>query len=201
VDVEAGSNFAAHSFSEDAFPTEEREMFFTEEFPVKTLDSMSFHNPFTNSSCPSFIKIDVEFMELEVLMGATELLQRCSPIVYLENNAVKTSKPLIEFLHDVDYVPHWHVSTHYNPGNFFGAEMIDEFKETVSFNNLCIPKHALLQNGGYIGVGEEYPVVERDKPYLHDYFPVEVNGQIIPKFRQQGTEVDLAYDKPDGKGT
>ena len=44
------------------------------------------------SNCPSFVKIDVEGMEMEVLKGGRELIRRCRPVLHIENNCKKDSK-------------------------------------------------------------------------------------------------------------
>ena len=80
----------------------------------RTLDSF-----FGNSTvCPTFLKVDVEGMELNVLRGATNLLSRCHPILYLENNCKFTSRPVIEFVSSLDYDLYWDIHPYFNPANF-----------------------------------------------------------------------------------
>ena len=50
------------------------------------------------SKCPSFVKIDVEGMEVDVIMGGLDMLRECSPVIHVENNCKKGSKELIEML-------------------------------------------------------------------------------------------------------
>lgn len=66
--------------------------------PVRTLDSFALEGV-------SFIKIDVEGHELEVLHGAVETLSRCKPTVLSEAKA-KNRGALLDFFHARDYRAH-----------------------------------------------------------------------------------------------
>lgn len=143
--------------------------------PIQKLDDINFYNPYTQSNCPSFIKMDVEKMEKWVLQGAVETLTRCRPFIHAENNAQSSSKGLIEYLFDIDYVPFWDLRSPYNPNNFNKVEE-DLSGGYVSMNMLCVPKERLLENGGNV-VMEGLPRAERDKPYLIDYkFTTSTSG-------------------------
>jgi len=68
---------------------------------VRTLDSFEF-------DVVDYIKIDVEGLELQVLRGATETIQRCRPVITTEINAdspesTKRSGEIISLLEDLDY--------------------------------------------------------------------------------------------------
>jgi FkbM family methyltransferase len=66
-----------------------------------------------------FMKIDVEGMELEVLRGAQGLLEKFSPVLYVENDRPANSSALLQFLFDHGYRAYWHLATDHNPENFF----------------------------------------------------------------------------------
>lgn len=73
--------------------------------PVTTLDSYR-----KDMTCPAFIKIDVEGFEAEVLLGAKQLLDQCSPTIIMEiatRPAVKTrSARALEILRVHGYQAH-----------------------------------------------------------------------------------------------
>jgi FkbM family methyltransferase len=69
----------------------------SEQVPVRKLDSLNM--PFI-----SFIKIDVEEYELEVLKGATELLKRDRPVIYIECHTQQLVHECSEFLAGLRYV-------------------------------------------------------------------------------------------------
>ena len=59
-----------------------------EAVPVVTLDGLSL------PAC-HLLKIDVEGMEREVPAGGRELIERCRPVIYLENDRAENSAELI----------------------------------------------------------------------------------------------------------
>jgi len=88
-----------------------------------------------------FIKIDVEGMELGVLRGATALLERLRPALYVENNRKEHSDELIRCIDSLGYTMYWHRPPLYNRKNFFGNKE-NVFGRVVSVNMLCLHKDA-----------------------------------------------------------
>ena len=100
--------------------------------PIQILDSYRLQN------C-SFIKIDVEGMEQQVLEGAADTLHRLRPAMYVENDRREKSHDLIQFLLSMGYRLWNHRPTLYHPDNFFGNPD-DVFKGIGSMNLLCLPR-------------------------------------------------------------
>jgi FkbM family methyltransferase len=88
------------------------------------LGVMDDYLSFVNNVCPRLIKVDVEGMELDVLKGATNLFQECSPVLHLENNCIKDSPLVLEYLaNDLGYDKiYWDIHVIYQPNNFFGLK-------------------------------------------------------------------------------
>jgi len=84
------------------------------------------------------IKIDVEGAELAVLQGATCLIERCSPIVYFENNIRHRSRELLSFFMSRSYKLYWHIAPMYSEHNY-RSEKRNFFGNTASFNVLAVP--------------------------------------------------------------
>jgi len=137
--------------------------------PLVTLDSMEFLNVFTGKSCPSFMKIDVEQMELHVLQGGRQLISSCRPIIYAENNKLESSAPLISIIHELDYVPYWHITASYNNANY-NNEHVDISGGWMDVNIICIPSERLdkLHPRSISMVG--FIRIDVDRPYLHQYY-------------------------------
>ncbi|MEO2022776.1 MAG: FkbM family methyltransferase [Pirellulaceae bacterium] len=101
-----------------------------EKCPVITLDSLELE------SC-RLLKIDVEGMELSVLQGAEQLIGRCRPTMYIENDREDRSVALIEYIQELGYRLFWHLPPMFREDNYFrNPENI--FGRIVSVNMLCV---------------------------------------------------------------
>jgi hypothetical protein len=90
------------------------------------------------SASVSFIKADVEGMELEILQGAVRTIDRCRPILYVEDDREEKSAALRAWLISHGYRLYRHTPPLYNPENWRGSQ-VNVFGRTVSINLLCIP--------------------------------------------------------------
>jgi FkbM family methyltransferase len=90
------------------------------------------------------IKIDVEGMEGEVLYGASKLIEKFQPLLYVENDRQEKSKELIELIDSFGYDLYWHLPKLFNKDNFF-KNTANIFSNIVSVNMLCVPKNSTLQ--------------------------------------------------------
>jgi FkbM family methyltransferase len=103
-----------------------------EAIPVKRMDSYGLRR------C-SFIKIDVEGMEQQVLEGGTSTIHGLRPVMYVENDRKEKSRDLIQLLMAMDYALWWHLAMLFSPHNFANNRN-NVFGNTVSINMLCLPK-------------------------------------------------------------
>jgi FkbM family methyltransferase len=83
------------------------------------------------------LKIDVEGMEREVLLGAEVLIRRFWPAIYIENDRANKSDVLICHLMELGYRLYWHKPPLFNRGNFFG-DTENIFPNLVSVNMVCL---------------------------------------------------------------
>lgn len=88
----------------------------------------------------SFIKADVEGMELEILRGAEATIDRCRPILYVEDDREQNSAALRAWMISHGYRLYRHTPPLYNPQNWRGSR-VNVFGRTVSINLLCIPSN------------------------------------------------------------
>lgn len=77
----------------------------------------------------NFIKIDVEGMEKNVLIGGVTNIQKNKPILYVEDDRSDKSEELIKTIKSFNYVLYKHLAPLYNPSNYF------ENKEDVMIND------------------------------------------------------------------
>jgi FkbM family methyltransferase len=81
--------------------------------PATTLDALDL------PSC-ALVKIDVEGMENQVLLGAERLLSACAPLIYAECNTVDAGSRVISRLRMCGYDVWMHLADAYNPCNWRG---------------------------------------------------------------------------------
>ncbi|MBI3838866.1 MAG: FkbM family methyltransferase [Planctomycetia bacterium] len=103
-----------------------------EPVPVLTLDSYKL------TRC-DFLKADVEGMEQQVLLGASNTIARLRPILYVENDKVDKQVALVRSIDAMGYCMYWHLPYYFNPENFFNNQE-NVFSDLVSMNMLCLPK-------------------------------------------------------------
>ena len=85
------------------------------------------------------LKVDVEGMESEVVMGARATIARLQPALYIENDRADRSRRLILLLFEIGYRLWWHITPLFNPQNFFHHPH-DVFGDVVSFNMIGFPR-------------------------------------------------------------
>lgn len=88
----------------------------------------------------SFIKADVEGMELEILRGAVATVDRCRPVLYVEDDREQNTAALRAWLISHGYRLYLHTPPLYNPENWRGSR-VNVFGRIVSINLLCIPNN------------------------------------------------------------
>lgn len=102
-----------------------------EPVPMATLDSLDL------PAC-HLLKVDVEGMEVEVLKGSAQTIDRYRPVLYVENDRNEHSEALLTLIADLGYDSYWHLAALFNTDNFAGdAENI--FPNLASINVLCVP--------------------------------------------------------------
>lgn len=93
-----------------------------------------------NRPLPTLLKIDVEGMELEVLMGAHALITRAQPFLYVECDRADKAEDLIGYMRDVlNYKLYWHLPPLFDHDNY-EAESANIFPGIVSKNVLGVPR-------------------------------------------------------------
>lgn len=84
------------------------------------------------------LKVDVEGMEAEVFAGAAELLTRCQPVLYFENNAPAGAAAVCAPLLARGYALFWHFSPFFRADNYAGQGE-NVFGDVVDANVVAVP--------------------------------------------------------------
>jgi hypothetical protein len=98
------------------------------------------------------IKIDVEGMEPDVIAGARRTIERFRPVIYCENNTLDKTAGTIAAIGNLGYRAWWHISSYYNPDNFFGEKENLFARFVPESNMLCTPPNAKIVVEGLIPV-------------------------------------------------
>jgi FkbM family methyltransferase len=101
-----------------------------EQTRMMTLDSM-------RAPACRLIKIDVEGMEQEVLLGAAHWIEQFRPILYIENDRPEKSAELITHVLGLGYRLYWHAPALFQADNYFRNET-NVFGNVVTLNMLCV---------------------------------------------------------------
>jgi FkbM family methyltransferase len=110
-----------------------------DEVRLLTLDSLAL------PAC-DFLKVDVEGMEHDVLVGGRDTIRRTRPTISIENDREEKSPALIERLWELDYDCYWDIPHYIHVPNFRGnPENI--FPTMASFNLVCLPREKRLAIG------------------------------------------------------
>jgi FkbM family methyltransferase len=94
-----------------------------------------------------FLKIDVEGMERDVVLGARETIRRTRPVISAENDREEKSPALVELLWELDYDCYWDIPYYVHVPNFRGNTE-NLFPTMASFNLVCLPREKKLAIGG-----------------------------------------------------
>jgi FkbM family methyltransferase len=84
------------------------------------------------------IKIDVEGFEPEVLRGAARTIERCRPVLYVENDRAANQQTVFDLISSHRYKMYWHTPKLFDPENFRG-HLENVFPGILSMNVLAIP--------------------------------------------------------------
>jgi FkbM family methyltransferase len=111
-----------------------------EEVPLIRIDDLKL------PAC-ALLKIDVEGMEADVVRGAAATLDRCRPLLFVENERPDRSTALIELLIDLGYDCYWMFGELYNPDNYRG-ERENVFGEIGGGDMICVHRSRGIAFGG-----------------------------------------------------
>jgi FkbM family methyltransferase len=98
---------------------------------------------YLNTSKCRLMKIDVEGMEEDVILGAAALINRLHPFLYVENDQEEKSGSLISTLQGLGYTLYWHLRPLCRTDNYFGHEK-KFLANIISINMLCAPPGATV---------------------------------------------------------
>jgi len=122
INYKTMSNFGGVSINDESLIREKIE--------IRTLDSYNFDNV-------DVIKIDVEGYEEEVLRGSVKTIERCKPILYIEDDRHDKSESIYSFLKSLEYEWVKHEPKLFRVNNFFNNKKLIWDKNYKSDNIVC----------------------------------------------------------------
>ena len=94
-----------------------------------------------------------------VLAGARQTIERCQPVLYLENNDLESSKRIAGALGPLNYVAYWSIHPYYDPRNYY-ANTVNVWPDVVWAANLvCAPRQSSLTFPGaekFLGENDDW---------------------------------------------
>jgi FkbM family methyltransferase len=93
------------------------------------------------------LKVDVEGFEPQVLRGARRTIERCRPLIYIENDRAAQQQEVISLIAAQRYRLFWHTPRLFDPGNFRGVQE-NVFGAVASLNMFCLPQELNAQVHG-----------------------------------------------------
>jgi FkbM family methyltransferase len=112
---------------------------------VVTIDSLKLNR------C-NLIKVDVEGMEENVLLGAKQTINQFRPILFVENNKPEKSENLIQLLLDLKYSCWWVFTEYLNRMDVQGVMFKPGEGFKPDFNLLCLPAEGKNRVTGFTAV-------------------------------------------------
>ncbi|MDH2997682.1 hypothetical protein A1D22_08120 [Pasteurellaceae bacterium LFhippo2] len=108
----------------------------TKEFVIVTaLDSHPEINKLTSLR---LLKIDAEGFEINVLDGASQIITKHQPVIFVEAFPERAIQ-LAEYMDNIDYKCFWFISKRYQKNNFLGGDYISDL-DVEDYNLVCVPK-------------------------------------------------------------
>ena len=92
-----------------------------------------------------FIKIDVEGSELKCLKGAHQTIEQFRPLMYIENDRVENSRPLIVHMQSIEYDLFWSILPYFEYPNYKHEKTNIWHYNTAAYNMLAIPKEKVAK--------------------------------------------------------
>lgn len=158
-DYSAADNFGGFPDTMVAFTKSRNKAIGHESVPAVTIDGLGL------SSC-ALIKADVEGMEIAVIGGALDTIDRCRPMMYLEAHPGKT-QALFVSLDSMNYRLWRHAPPMFSAENYNGATE-NPWACVLSTNVLALPAERGIQEGleaqhGLCPIRDPFadPIVER----------------------------------------
>jgi FkbM family methyltransferase len=102
---------------------------------LRTLDEVSIMHL-------DFLKLDVEGMEIDVLLGGDATLSRDRPIIFAEVNSLRSGIPLLHWCLNHQYAMLCALYSAYNPQNY-NNNIVNYFSDAVEVGALLLPKEEM----------------------------------------------------------
>ncbi|MDS4040171.1 MAG: FkbM family methyltransferase, partial [Candidatus Competibacter sp.] len=121
---------------------------------LRTLDEVSIMHL-------DFLKIDVEGMEIDVLLGGNATLSRDRPIIFAEVNSLRSGIPLLHWCLNHQYAMFCALYSAYNPQNY-NRNTMNHFSDAVEVGALLVPTEEMNDYTDWISSERLVPISSAD---------------------------------------
>ncbi|MDB5805290.1 MAG: cobalt-precorrin-6Y C(15)-methyltransferase [Betaproteobacteria bacterium] len=128
------------------------------------------------------LKIDVDGKELDVLQSGADLLARCRPVLYFENDQAEVSEALLGHVLDLGYDLYWHAPPVFSPANFLGNPVNHWAPDIVtSAMMLGLPRELGLRAENLPAVEDRRDWWNLEEPRIVAQTTADFSVRIVPK--------------------
>lgn len=108
-----------------------------------------------------FIKIDVEGMEIDVLLGGEATISRDRPVIFAEVNSLQGGVPLLQWCVSHQYLMFCALHPAYNQNNFAGNSA-NFFSNAIEVGALLVPQEEISKHTAWIHSQQLVPTTSPD---------------------------------------
>lgn len=135
IEITEALEYSEKNFGNFSLNTIKKAVEGTQRIHLRTLDEFSIAHL-------DLIKVDVEGMEIDVLLGGDATILKNRPFIFAEVNSLRGGVPLINWCASHQYFMFCALHPAYNPHNFF-KNSVNHFSNAVEVGALLIPKEKM----------------------------------------------------------
>jgi FkbM family methyltransferase len=127
-----------------------------------------------------FIKLDIEGMEADAMLGAREAIKQSKPVIFCEVNSLESGSKLLNLGHDLEYDLFQVLAGAFNPNNYKHCSK-NIFNDAKELCLIFIPKLKTQAIEDALALGDIYPVASIDELSLSLLNKPQYHQEVLEK--------------------